>query len=220
MATRYGSNRKSNSLFLHIRTYKKRQSISYCSRKFSPLFYERHSSELRRLRSLAWRFHSLQGCFSFKHNLKHGQLISCCLNLQSCENTIVCWKPGLLGNTAIKMSNNVVTVLHRFEYRECDIWFMRFSIDSWNKVIFITNLNNSTTLVLMATFPQVMALGNQVGKTFVWDLETDDPTTSKHLVLTHPKCVTAIRQTALSRDGNVLLCVCDDATVWRWDRVL
>lgn len=119
---------------------------------------------------------------------------------KSCENTIVCWRPGRLANNGIRVTNNnAVTVLHRFDYRECDIWFMRFSLDSWNKV---------------------MALGNQVGKTFVWDLDTDDPMASRHLVLTHPKCVTAIRQTALSRNGHVLLCVCDDATVWRWDRIL
>lgn len=72
----------------------------------------------------------------------------------------------------------------------------------------------------MVVWKQVMALGNQVGKTFVWDLDTDDPMASRHLVLTHPKCITAIRQTALSRNGHVLLCVCDDATVWRWDRIL
>jgi len=119
---------------------------------------------------------------------------------KSCENTIVCWKPGRLGNTGIKIANkNAVTVLHQFEYRECDIWFMRFSLDSWNKV---------------------MALGNQIGKTYVWDLDVEDPNTTRYLVLTHPKCTTAIRQTALSRNGNVLLCVCDDGTVWRWDRIL
>ena len=65
-----------------------------------------------------------------------------------------------------------------------------------------------------------MALGNQVGKTYVWDLETDDPIRTRHIVLTHPKCTTAVRQTALSRNGHVLLTVCDDATVWRWDRIL
>jgi len=119
---------------------------------------------------------------------------------KSCENTIVCWKPGRLGNTDLKIANrNAVTVLHQFEYRECDIWFMRFSLDSWNKV---------------------MALGNQIGKTYVWDLDVEDPNTSRYLVLTHPKCNSAIRQTALSRNGSVLLCVCDDATVWRWDRIL
>lgn len=56
---------------------------------------------------------------------------------KSCENTIVCWKPGRLGGgpPGVKMaSSNAVTVLHHFDYKECDIWFMRFSLDSWNKV--------------------------------------------------------------------------------------
>ena len=64
-----------------------------------------------------------------------------------------------------------------------------------------------------------MALGNQIGKTYLWDLDTDDPTACRPIVLTHPKCTTAIRQTALSHNGKVMLCVCDDATVWRWDRL-
>ena len=38
-------------------------------------------------------------------------------------------------------------------------------------------------------------------------------------VLSHSKCCTPIRQTHLSRDGTVLLCVCDDASIWRWDRM-
>ena len=69
------------------------------------------------------------------------------LFLQSCENTIVCWKPGrLLSNNSttsggVKMAaNGGVTVLHRFDYKECDIWFMRFSLDSWNKVRFSNHL--------------------------------------------------------------------------------
>ena len=55
---------------------------------------------------------------------------------KSCENTIVCWKPGRLETVGVKVNNNnSVTVLHRFEYRECDIWFMRFSLDSGCKVL-------------------------------------------------------------------------------------
>jgi polycomb protein EED len=90
-----------------------------------------------------------------------------------------------------------LSVLHKFELKECDIWFMRFSTDYQQKI---------------------MALGNQNGKVFVWDLDVDDPTQAKPIVLSHVKCTTPVRQTCLSKDGSVLVCVCDDSTVWRWDR--
>ncbi|XP_037280211.1 polycomb protein eed isoform X4 [Rhipicephalus microplus] len=116
----------------------------------------------------------------------------------SCENCIVCWKPGLLEQLDVRHTDTNVTVLHRFEYRECNIWFMRFSMDFEQKIL---------------------ALGNQVGKTYVWDIDVDDPTTCRSTVLTHPKCTSPVRQTNLNRDGSILLCICDDATIWRWDRV-
>jgi len=62
-----------------------------------------------------------------------------------------------------------------------------------------------------------MALGNKSGKTYIYDLDVVEPSLIKASVLSHPKCNSAIRQTALSRDGSILICVCDDATVWRWD---
>ncbi|KAL8585801.1 hypothetical protein ACOMHN_037364 [Nucella lapillus] len=121
---------------------------------------------------------------------------------KSCENSIVCWKPGPVdadvnSNTCLKADDSV-SILHRFDYRQCEIWYMRFCLDYQQKM---------------------MALGNQVGRTFVWDLDVDDPAQSKFTKLTHPKCTTAIRQTAFSKDGNILLAVSDDACIWRWDRV-
>ncbi|KFM72797.1 Polycomb protein eed, partial [Stegodyphus mimosarum] len=65
----------------------------------------------------------------------------------------------------------------------------------------------------------ILALGNQVGRAYVWDLDVDDPGTARCTVLTHPKCNSPIRQTSLNKDGSILLCVCDDGTVWRWDRI-
>lgn len=65
----------------------------------------------------------------------------------------------------------------------------------------------------------LLALGNQAGKTYVWDLEVEDPADAKFSVLSHPKCTTAIRQASLNKDGSILVCACDDGTIWRWDKI-
>ena len=110
---------------------------------------------------------------------------------------IVCWKPGTLKSPEIKSGETKVSIIHKLDYKDCEIWFIRFSMDAKQKVL---------------------ALGNQVGKTYLWDMDTDDPAQCRYTVLSHPKCTSAIRQTSLSRDGDVLICACDDGTIWRWDR--
>uniref|UniRef100_A0A8C5VUN6 Embryonic ectoderm development n=1 Tax=Microcebus murinus TaxID=30608 RepID=A0A8C5VUN6_MICMU len=75
---------------------------------------------------------------------------------KSCENAIVCWKPGKMEDDIdkIKPSESNVTILGRFDYSQCDIWYMRFSMDF-----------------------------------------------------------------CFSRDSSILIVVCDDASIWRWDRL-
>lgn len=36
----------------------------------------------------------------------------------------------------IKANESNVTILGRFDYSQCDIWYMRFSMDFWQKVNF------------------------------------------------------------------------------------
>ena len=138
----------------------------------------------------------------------HRNYVDCCkwfgdfVLSKSCENTIVCWKPGQLDqekkvNQVKELSENKVTILHKIGFKDCEIWFVRFSMDRYQKL---------------------MALGNQIGRTYVWDMDVAEPSHIKYSVLSHPKCLSAIRQTSLSRDGNILICVCDDGTVWRWDK--
>lgn len=120
---------------------------------------------------------------------------------KSCENSIVCWKPGPLEQSKNQSQTtppeSQTTIIHHFDYKECEIWFIRFAFNNWQRIL---------------------ALGNQHGKTYVWELDNSDPDATKCSTLMHPKCTTAIRQTAFSKDGRVLICVCDDGTIWRWDR--
>ena len=46
------------------------------------------------------------------------------------------------------------TLPHRLEVSHCDIWFIRFCVDYKH---------------------ELLILGNQVGKVFVWDLTVDEP---------------------------------------------
>jgi polycomb protein EED len=117
---------------------------------------------------------------------------------KSCENCIVCWKPGgCLEDDVLQPDDSGASIIHHFDCNECDIWFVRFSLDFFQKFL---------------------ALGNLIGQIYVWELDTPDPSLVKCTILQHPKCITAVRQTAFSRDGAVLIAVCDDGTVWRWNQ--
>jgi len=121
---------------------------------------------------------------------------------KSCENKIEIWKPGKLdqpeGYKITSSGDSEATKIHTFSYKWCDIWYMRFSLDPRKRIL---------------------ALGNTFGKIYAWDVDVDDPSQAKQSEFTHPKCTSAIRQTALSKDGRILLAVCDDGTLWRWDHV-
>ncbi|GBP14582.1 Polycomb protein eed-A [Eumeta japonica] len=116
---------------------------------------------------------------------------------KSCENAIICWKPGRLEDNELKPADNTISVVHRFDYKECEIWFIRFAVDYSQRVI---------------------ALGNQCGKTMVWELGSVAGG-SRVSQLIHPRCVAAVRQVTLARGGRVLVTCCDDGTIWRWDKI-
>ena len=85
---------------------------------------------------------------------------------KSCENAIVLWKPGKLENiddVRLPRTNyttdQTATVLHKFECKDNEIWFIRLSLDQRQKYL---------------------AVGNQIGVIYVWRLDEDDPTISKY----------------------------------------
>jgi len=136
----------------------------------------------------------------------HRNYVDCCrwfgdfILSKSCENKIVCWKPGTLEADGVneRHSENKSTIIHKLDVKDCEIWFMRFSLDPSERLL---------------------ALGNQTGKTLVWDLDVEEPSSIRAVSLSHSKCTSAVRQTAWAADGRLLITVCDDGTVWRWDRV-
>ena len=76
---------------------------------------------------------------------------------------------------------------------QCPNWYVRFGIDRQKRF---------------------MAIGNQVGKITLWDLDTmsKEPNITVH----HPKLFSQCRQVAFSPDSGILVAVFDDTTVWRY----
>ncbi|GBG75801.1 hypothetical protein CBR_g21046 [Chara braunii] len=110
---------------------------------------------------------------------------------KSVDNEIVLWKPPkVLGNGH---SDGSVDVLQKYAVPECDIWFMKFSMDF-----------HCTTLTI----------GNREGKIFVFEPQNSPLAITK---LGTPQCKSPVRQTATSFDGSTILCCCEDGSIWRWD---
>lgn len=84
-------------------------------------------------------------------------------------------------------------MIHKFDYVGDRYFSIQFAVDIANKY---------------------MAVGNERGTTFLWKL--DPPAKSMHL--RHPLCTDTIRCVAFSRDSKILITVCDNGSVWKWDR--
>lgn len=113
-------------------------------------------------------------------------------------SAIVCWQPHASKEGKQPHHNhNSVTILHEFETKNCDYWYMRF------------NLNYDRNL---------MAAGTIDGQIYVWNLDNADPKKVSRITLKHLSSRKVMRQPAFSRDGNVLICGDDSGTIWRWDR--
>ena len=136
----------------------------------------------------------------------HQNYVDCCkwfgnfILSKSLDNTIVCWKPGsnLIENKVeLERGDTKVSILHELDYKDCEIWFVKFSMDAHQNIL---------------------ALGNACGKTYLWDMDKDDPEQIRVMILSDPGCNSTIRQTSFSRDGSTLICACDDGKIFRWER--
>jgi polycomb protein EED len=92
------------------------------------------------------------------------------------DNEILLWEPQLKENSPGEGASDV---LLRYPVPMCDIWFIKFSCD----------LHLSS-----------VAIGNQEGKVYVWDLKSCPPVLITKL--SHNQSKSVIRQTAMSVDGR------------------
>lgn len=122
---------------------------------------------------------------------------------KSCQNEIVLWRPGVNVEPGTEYtlpqkytSDSSATIIRSFDIQYCKLWFVRFSLDPKKKYL---------------------ALGNTQGKIYLIDLEQAVET---KCVLAFPKCKSTIRQTCFNNDGSIMICTCEDGTMWRWDNTL
>lgn len=110
---------------------------------------------------------------------------------QACDDNISCWTSSkLTDNKSIEKS---VSIIKQFVYEKCELWYIRFAIDPKFKYL---------------------AVGTDDGKIYVWNLESPYIT---RFILTSNKCKSTVRQLSFSPDGNILISVCQNGTIWRWD---
>ena len=114
------------------------------------------------------------------------------------ENAITLFQPRL-GGAGSSVTSSGFRKVQDFPLRKCDIWFMRFAL---------------------APDATHMCCGNTAGEVFVWRMGGAGVAHSAaSATLAHKRCVRAVRQTAMTADGRMVIAACDEGTVWRWDLV-
>ncbi|GJP36790.1 hypothetical protein CLOM_g8656 [Closterium sp. NIES-68] len=118
---------------------------------------------------------------------------------KSVDNEVILWrwchKPATEPGST-HPADGTLDILQRYPVPECGFWFIKFDLD------------------LTAN---IMAIGNCVGKVYVYDLQSSPPILLS--TLSRKDCKTQIRQTAVSHDGRIIMSCDDDGWLWRWDLV-
>lgn len=108
---------------------------------------------------------------------------------KSVEQSICLWQPEIEDS-----KGDTFRRVQDYPVKHADIWFIRFALD---------------------VSCDTMVCGNRTGDLFVWRMHAQPPLLLG--TLSTKECKKAVRQTAISADGNMVLAACDDGTVWRWD---
>lgn len=105
----------------------------------------------------------------------------------------MCWTSPKL--TDLNERDKSVTILHRFDYEDSEYWYTRFALDHDCKYL---------------------AVGTDSGKIYLWNLDKPDLMVTR-FALSRKNSKSTVRQLSFSPDGRILVGVCDNGTIWRWD---
>lgn len=111
---------------------------------------------------------------------------------KSTANKIILWSPTYAEEE--KKDATSLLILREYLFSNAELWFMKFSLDA--KMLRV-------------------AVGNKNGRLFLWKIDQDIERPSCSLA--HPNSKSTVRQTAFNESGSILISVCDDGSVWRWD---
>jgi len=120
---------------------------------------------------------------------------------KSTTNIVSLWKPifSHSGETRSIESNSMSSksskdkLVHLLDYSvpDCGQWYIRFGVDS--------DCN-------------LLAVGNCIGDIRVWEIGGG----KKPNIVFNAMCSSIVRMTAFSPDGQIMVAVCDDSTVWKY----
>lgn len=112
---------------------------------------------------------------------------------KSCESKIIYWR--IVEDLRGKMT---AEKLLTFDIDECEIWYVKMAIDP--KMNFL-------------------AVGNQKGKINIFNISNDaSPQHNRKSSLVHFRSTSTIRDISFSADSEILIAVCDNGTIWRWNK--
>jgi polycomb protein EED len=114
---------------------------------------------------------------------------------KSIDDCVELWSPCLVPTARRSIPSNDFVHLQRFDYTGGACWFIKFACNPMG---------------------QTLAVGNQFGKIFVWDIDQNSNKPKQILSTSDDK---SIRALSFSSDGSMLVATNDDCCVHKWNVV-
>eukprot|EP00941_MAST-03F_sp_MAST-3F-sp1_P003589 g3589.t1 len=148
---------------------------------------------------------------AFSTRRVHGDYVDCARwvgNLilsKSTQNDMLFWQPD------VRRRKDAANILVRYPLKDSEIWFVRFTLDKEKKRV---------------------AVGNKRGRITIWDIDQREENNGVVTGMSnvkpldffggnnlHQNVHTVVRSVAFSPNGKSVVYVCDDGSLWRFDRV-